>query len=45
MAGDIVNVDVVVFLDGYHGDTSETLLVGNVVGFFFSFFFLNLPPL
>eukprot|EP00879_Flechtneria_rotunda_P019757 GHRR01020761.1.p1 GENE.GHRR01020761.1~~GHRR01020761.1.p1 ORF type:complete len:358 (+),score=103.92 GHRR01020761.1:387-1460(+) len=26
--GDIVNVDVTVFLDGYHGDTSGTFLVG-----------------
>jgi methionyl aminopeptidase len=33
MDGDIVNVDVTVFLDGYHGDTSETFLVGNVVRF------------
>ena len=28
--GDIVNVDVTVFLDGYHGDCSKTFLVGNV---------------
>ncbi|ETE69625.1 Methionine aminopeptidase 1D, mitochondrial, partial [Ophiophagus hannah] len=28
--GDIVNIDVTVYLNGYHGDTSETLLVGNV---------------
>jgi len=28
--GDIVNVDVTVFLDGYHGDCSETFAVGNV---------------
>ncbi|CAL1700001.1 unnamed protein product [Somion occarium] len=28
--GDIVNVDVTVYLDGYHGDTSRTFLVGNV---------------
>jgi len=28
--GDIVNVDVTVFLDGYHGDTSRTFLVGAV---------------
>lgn len=33
MDGDIVNVDVTVFLNGYHGDTSETFLVGNVVRF------------
>ena len=28
--GDIVNVDVTVYLDGMHGDCSETALVGNV---------------
>ncbi|CAG01992.1 unnamed protein product, partial [Tetraodon nigroviridis] len=28
--GDIVNIDVTVYLDGYHGDTSETFLVGEV---------------
>ncbi|KAI8989863.1 methionine aminopeptidase [Trametes punicea] len=28
--GDIVNVDVTVYLDGYHGDTSRTFLVGDV---------------
>jgi methionyl aminopeptidase len=28
--GDIINVDVTVFYDGYHGDCSETYLVGNV---------------
>ncbi|KAI9907645.1 hypothetical protein PsorP6_004784 [Peronosclerospora sorghi] len=28
--GDIVNIDVSVFLDGFHGDTSQTFLVGNV---------------
>ncbi|KAJ7606910.1 methionyl aminopeptidase [Roridomyces roridus] len=28
--GDIVNVDITVYLDGYHGDTSQTFLVGNV---------------
>jgi methionyl aminopeptidase len=28
LAGDIVNVDVTVFLDGYHGDTSATFFVG-----------------
>jgi methionyl aminopeptidase len=33
MDGDIINVDITVFLDGYHGDTSETFLVGNVVRF------------
>ncbi|KAJ7762366.1 peptidase M24, structural domain-containing protein [Mycena maculata] len=28
--GDIVNVDITVYLDGYHGDTSQTFLVGHV---------------
>ncbi|XP_034039897.1 methionine aminopeptidase 1D, mitochondrial isoform X1 [Thalassophryne amazonica] len=28
--GDIINIDVTVYLDGYHGDTSETFLVGQV---------------
>lgn len=28
--GDIVNVDVTVYIDGYHGDTSRTFLVGDV---------------
>jgi len=28
--GDIINVDVSVFLDGYHGDTSDTFAVGTV---------------
>lgn len=28
--GDIVNVDVTVFLNGFHGDCSKTFLVGNV---------------
>ncbi|KAF8505932.1 methionyl aminopeptidase [Russula emetica] len=28
--GDIVNIDITVYLDGYHGDTSRTFLVGNV---------------
>ncbi|POM77232.1 Methionine aminopeptidase, merops subfamily M24 [Phytophthora palmivora] len=28
--GDIVNIDISVFLDGFHGDTSQTFLVGNV---------------
>ncbi len=27
--GDIINIDVTVILDGYHGDTSRTFLVGN----------------
>ena len=29
--GDIVNIDVTVILDGYHGDTSRMYLVGNKV--------------
>lgn len=28
--GDIINIDVTPRLDGYHGDTSKTFLVGNV---------------
>ncbi|KAF8076900.1 methionyl aminopeptidase [Lyophyllum atratum] len=28
--GDIVNIDITVFLNGYHGDTSQTFLVGDV---------------
>lgn len=28
--GDIVNIDVTVFLDGFHGDTSATFMVGDV---------------
>jgi len=28
--GDILNIDVTVKLDGYHGDTSKTYLIGNV---------------
>ena len=28
--GDIVNIDVTVFLDGVHGDTNATFLVGEV---------------
>ncbi|KAL4635840.1 methionine aminopeptidase 1D, mitochondrial isoform X1 [Arapaima gigas] len=28
--GDIINIDVTVYLEGYHGDTSETFLVGAV---------------
>lgn len=28
--GDIVNLDVTVYKDGYHGDLNETFLVGNV---------------
>ena len=29
--GDIVNIDVTVFLDGHHGDTSRTFCVGDGV--------------
>ncbi|KAG6858900.1 hypothetical protein C0995_013049, partial [Termitomyces sp. Mi166 len=28
--GDIINIDVTVYLNDYHGDTSQTFLVGNV---------------
>ncbi|CAM8887056.1 unnamed protein product [Rhodiola kirilowii] len=28
--GDIINIDVTVYLNGYHGDTSKTFLCGNV---------------
>ena len=28
--GDIVNIDITVILDGYHGDTSRTFMIGNV---------------
>lgn len=28
--GDIVNIDISVYLDGFHGDTSQTFLVGDV---------------
>ncbi|KAL0090269.1 methionine aminopeptidase [Phycomyces blakesleeanus] len=28
--GDIINLDITVYLDGYHGDTSATFLVGEV---------------
>lgn len=30
MDGDIINIDITVFLDGFHGDCSQTFLVGNV---------------
>ena len=33
-SGDIVNVDVTIYLDGFHGDTSQTFLVGDVVRFY-----------
>jgi methionyl aminopeptidase len=29
--GDIINIDVTIYLNKYHGDTSETFLVGDVV--------------
>lgn len=29
--GDIVNIDITAFKDGFHGDTSRTFLVGDVV--------------
>ncbi|RLP76931.1 type I methionyl aminopeptidase [Mycetocola tolaasinivorans] len=28
--GDILNIDITAYLDGFHGDTNRTLLVGNV---------------
>ncbi|KAG8838746.1 hypothetical protein FRB91_007427, partial [Serendipita sp. 411] len=28
--GDIINIDVTVYLDGYHGDTSRSFAIGNV---------------
>ncbi|MBN1970601.1 MAG: type I methionyl aminopeptidase [Candidatus Delongbacteria bacterium] len=28
--GDIINVDITVILDGYHGDTSKTFMIGEV---------------
>jgi methionine aminopeptidase len=28
--GDLINVDVTVYYNGYHGDCSETFCVGNV---------------
>lgn len=30
LEGDIVNIDISVFLDGFHGDTSQTFFVGDV---------------
>ncbi|KAK6931461.1 Peptidase M24, partial [Dillenia turbinata] len=30
--GDIINIDVTVYLNGYHGDTSKTFLCGDVRG-------------
>jgi len=29
-SGDIVNIDITVILDGFHGDTSRTFIIGNV---------------
>ena len=29
-AGDIVNVDITTIVDGWHGDQSETFLIGEV---------------
>ncbi|PPQ78873.1 hypothetical protein CVT26_011836 [Gymnopilus dilepis] len=29
--GDIINIDITLYLNGYHGDTSDTFLVGDVV--------------
>ncbi|KAJ4910141.1 hypothetical protein Rs2_04762 [Raphanus sativus] len=29
-SGDIINIDVTVYLDGYHGDTSRTFFCGEV---------------
>ena len=31
--GDILNIDVAVYLDGYHGDVSDTFTVGKVDSF------------
>ncbi|CAG7726193.1 unnamed protein product [Allacma fusca] len=28
--GDVINIDVTVYLDGYHGDCSETVMIGGV---------------
>jgi methionyl aminopeptidase len=30
LEGDIVNIDVSVYKDGYHGDLNETFMVGEV---------------
>ncbi|TFK69443.1 methionyl aminopeptidase [Pluteus cervinus] len=29
-SGDIINIDITIFFNGYHGDTSQTFLVGKV---------------
>ena len=31
MEEDIINIDVTLYLNGYHGDTSQTFDVGNAV--------------
>lgn len=31
MDGDIINIDITLYLNGYHGDTSQTFEVGHVV--------------
>lgn len=31
MDGDIVNIDITLYLNGHHGDTSQTFEVGEVV--------------
>ena len=28
--GDIINIDITVYIDGVHGDCSETVMIGNV---------------
>ncbi|GAB1606255.1 methionine aminopeptidase 1D, mitochondrial-like [Argonauta hians] len=30
VSGDIINIDITVYLNGFHGDVSETFLIGNV---------------
>ncbi len=40
--GDIINIDITIYLDGYHGDTSKTFLVGNVVRTF-AYLALDIP--
>jgi methionyl aminopeptidase len=30
VSGDIMNIDITVYYNGYHGDTSRTVLVGDV---------------
>ena len=31
MGDDIINIDITLYLNGYHGDTSQTFDVGNAV--------------